>query len=48
MIEVHHRQTKAALLGDRPAVLARQLGQQAQHERPGRQAGLHHVQPRPA
>ena len=33
------------MLGDRPAVLARQLGQQAQHERPGPAPRLHPAEP---
>jgi len=35
----------AGLLGDRPAVLARQVGQQPQHERPGPPSGLHPAKP---
>ena len=33
------------MLGDRPAVLARQLRQQAQHERPGPAPRLHPAEP---
>jgi hypothetical protein len=35
----------ADLLGDRPAVLARQVGQQPAHERPGPPAWLHPAEP---
>ena len=35
------------MLGDRPAVLARQLRQQAQHERPGPAPRLHPAEPAP-
>jgi hypothetical protein len=35
----------AATIGDAPAVLAWQFGQQAQHELPGSMAGLHPGEP---
>jgi hypothetical protein len=35
----------AGVLGDRPAVLARQVGQQPQHERPGVPSWLHPRKP---
>jgi len=33
------------VLGDRPAVLARQIGQQPEHERLGAPSGLHPAEP---
>jgi hypothetical protein len=35
----------SGVLGDRPAVLARQVGQQPHHERPGPPSGLHPAEP---
>jgi hypothetical protein len=41
------RRRVTGMLGDRPAVLARQFGQQAQHERPRPAPRLHAAEPGP-